>query len=137
MFFTESFFFKILLKIQFVLIPFFCPFFFCFYTDMRDSERTLGCCSIVRRHYKVSWNIGKQQTHLCPTYTRRLLEVKHSIGGCKKLTLMMPFTVMRKLFFTPIYPLLTYGIDTWGHSSVTQLNRLDSKLKKSVQIFGK
>ena len=50
---------------------------------------------------------------------------------------MIPFTVMRKLFFTLIYPFLTYGIEIWGHSSVTQLNRLDSKLNKSVTVIGK
>ena len=49
----------------------------------------------------------------------------------------MLFTVMRKLFFTPIYLFFTYDIETWGHSSVTQLIRLDSKLNKSLTIIGK
>ena len=52
-------------------------------------------------------------------------KLSRGIVVCKKLTLMMPFTAVCKLFFTLIYPFLTYGIAIWGHSSVTQLNRLD------------
>ena len=50
---------------------------------------------------------------------------------------MTPFAVMRKLFFTPIYPILIHGIETCGDSSVTQLNRLTNNLNKSVTINGK
>ena len=64
-------------------------------------------------------------------------KVSRGIGVYKNLTLMMLFTVMRKLFFTIIYPFLTHGIEIWGIFSVTQLNRLDSKLNKSVTIIGK
>ena len=64
-------------------------------------------------------------------------KVSRGFGVCKNYTLMMLFAVMGKLFFTLIYPFWTYGIEIWGHSSVIQLNRLGSKLNKSVTIIVK
>ena len=57
--------------------------------------------------------------------------------SAKKNTSIIRFAVMRQLFFTLIYTFLTYGIETWGHSSVTQLNRLGSKINESVKISGR
>ena len=57
-------------------------------------------------------------------FTQRQAEVS---SLQKKLTSMFPFAVMRYLIFTLIYSFLTYDFKIWGHSSVTQLNRLEVK----------
>ena len=49
----------------------------------------------------------------------------------------MSVAVMRRLYFTLVYPFLTYGIEICGHSSVTQLLRLNSQLVKTVIINAK
>ena len=54
----------------------------------------------------------------------------------KKHTSIKLFEVIREVFFTLIYLFLIYAIEIRGLSLVTQLSRLESKLIKSVKIFG-
>ena len=44
---------------------------------------------------------------------------------------------MCKLFFTPVYRILTYVMEIWGDFSVNEMKWLDSKLIKSVIKIGK
>ena len=71
--------------------------------------------------------------HIRDTWTM----VSRCIGACKKLYLMISSAVLRNLFFKLIFQFSTCSIEIGGHSSVTQLNRLDSKLNKSVTTIGK
>ena len=44
----------------------------------------------------------------------------------------MPFAVMGKLFSTLTFTFSTCNNEIWGQSSVTQMNRFNSKLNKSI-----
>ena len=63
-------------------------------------------------------------------------KVSRAIGICNKLVTILPFHILRKLFFTLIYPFVTYGTEIWGHSPSAQVKRLSKKIDKSVKLLG-
>ena len=58
--------------------------------------------------------------------------VRNDIGVCKKLDSIMALAVLRKMFSTPS---INFDVLHWNvaHSSVIQLKRLESKMKKKCK----
>ena len=48
----------------------------------------------------------------------------------------LPVHILRKLFFTLIYPFVTYGIEILGRSSSAQLKILSEKFDNGVKLLG-
>ena len=71
-------------------------------------------------------------SHIRNIYTK----VSRAIGICNNLVIILPFRILRKFFFTLIYPFVTYGIEIWGHSPSAHLKSLSNKIDRSVKLLG-
>lgn len=61
--------------------------------------------------------------------------VSKSCGIMKKLAKSLPPYILRKLYFTLVYPFLIYGIECWGNSSKTLRTKLFKLQNKCVKHF--
>ena len=59
-------------------------------------------------------------------------KVKSANGILWKLSQYLPAEVLKKIYYTLVYPFLIYGIEIWGNSSQVALNRL-SRLVLTAQ----
>ena len=59
-------------------------------------------------------------------------KVKSANGILWKLSHYVPPEVLKKIYYTLVYPFLIYGVEIWGKSSQTALNRL-SRLVQTAQ----
>ena len=62
-------------------------------------------------------------------------KVSRGIGIMRKLSYIVPQSVLRTLYFTLVYPHITYGIEIFGFSSRTQTSRLDSLLNQCIKLL--
>ena len=62
-------------------------------------------------------------------------KISKSTGIIRKLSRVLPHYILRKLYFTLVYPFLTYGIETWGSSSRTVLNKLCNAQNKCLKLI--
>ena len=62
-------------------------------------------------------------------------EIKRCIGILRKLRYLVSQQVLVPLYYTLIYPFLTYSLITWGNTYPTTLQLLITLLKKAVRII--
>lgn len=62
-------------------------------------------------------------------------KVSKSCGVLRKLSASVPSHILKKLYFTLVYPFLVYGIEAWGHSSLTIRKKLDKVQYRCLKIF--
>lgn len=61
--------------------------------------------------------------------------VSKSCGIIRKLSKTLPTIILRKLYFTLVYPFLIYGIECWGSSSLTLRNKLGKLQNKCINFI--
>ena len=64
-------------------------------------------------------------------------KISRNIGFINKLSHFIPKNPLRCLYYSLIYPHLTYAIEAWGNSSKTKLSRLRRLLDRCLKILGK
>ena len=63
-------------------------------------------------------------------------KVSRNIGFMKKVSHIIPNKPLRCLYYSLVYPHLTYAIEAWGNSSKTKLSRLRRLLDRCLKILG-
>lgn len=61
--------------------------------------------------------------------------VSKNLGILNKVKYNLPRDAMLTLYYSLIYPHLTYGITTWGTASLPKLNRLFLRQKRALRII--
>ena len=61
-------------------------------------------------------------------------KIKRSIGMLSKLRYYVPLKILVNLYYTLIYPFLTYGLIVWGNTYSTALQPLFILQKKAMRI---
>jgi hypothetical protein len=59
--------------------------------------------------------------------------IGRSIGVLRRLSYYVPEDIMRKLYFSLIYPFIIYGIPAWGAQSQTELSKLQRLQDRAVR----
>jgi hypothetical protein len=89
--------------------------------SITESAKFLGI--IVDRRISFSNHI----MHICQ-------KVSKSCGILRKLSPYVPLKVLRLLYLSLVYPYLLYGVEVWGASAKTKLNRLYSLQNKCIRL---
>jgi len=58
------------------------------------------------------------------------VRISQSIGIMRRVSDMVPLSVLRKLYYALLFSWLTYEVYTWGSAYLTALRRLKSMVKK-------
>ena len=62
-------------------------------------------------------------------------KIKLSVGILAKTPQYLPISRLLQLYYTLIYPYLTYAVTTWGNTYVTTLKSLISLQKKAIRLI--
>ena len=69
------------------------------------------------------------------TYSTLPRKLKRSVGILAKTRHYLPISIRLQLYYTFIYPYLTYALTTWGNTYVTTLKSLITLQKKGIRLI--
>ena len=69
------------------------------------------------------------------TYSICKKKLSKSVGLLKKARQYLPKECLRSLYFTFVYPYLTYCIQVWGNTFPTYLDPINKSLKRIIRII--
>ena len=64
-----------------------------------------------------------------------ITKISKSLGLLYKIRYFVNIKIMRMLYFSLVYPHLTYGIEVWGSADITYLNRIFILQKRIVRML--
>ena len=64
-----------------------------------------------------------------------VMKIKRSIGILCKIRHFVPLSILKQLYYTLIYPHLTYAVITWGNTYPSTLTPLITLQKKALRIM--
>lgn len=62
-------------------------------------------------------------------------KISRAVGALRRVSSLVPVTLMRTLYFTLIYPHLIYGVVVWGNCGVTSICRVKSLHRRAVRLL--
>ena len=62
-------------------------------------------------------------------------KIKRSVGILSKIRHFVPMTILIQLYYTLIFPYLSYAVTTWGNTYVSTLKPLTTLQKKAVRLI--
>ena len=62
-------------------------------------------------------------------------KIKRSVGTLAKIRHYVPISILLQLYYTLIYPYLTYAVTTWGNTYATTLKPLITLQKKAIRLI--
>ena len=62
-------------------------------------------------------------------------KIKRSVGILAKIRHYVPILILLQLYYTLIYPYLTYAVTTWGNTYATTLKPLITLQKKAIRLI--
>lgn len=62
-------------------------------------------------------------------------KVSRSVGVLRKVSELVPRSVLRTMYLSLVYPFITYGIEAWGASCKTRLTRLRVLQNRCVRLL--
>lgn len=63
------------------------------------------------------------------------LRLSRAVGIMFKMTPLVPFGVLRNLYFALLYPHITYGVTVWGRSSIVYVNRVKVIQRRALRLL--
>ena len=64
-------------------------------------------------------------------------KVAKSSGILRKLSGILPYDVLKKIYLSLIYPYLVYGVECWGASGRTAINKLIAAQNRCIKLIGR
>ena len=92
--------------------------------EIKSSENFLGVVIDVKLKF---------DSHIKNTCKK----LSKSIGILYKLQNFVPFSVMKQLYYSLIYPYLNYCIRAWGGTYISHVNQLNILQKRAIRIINK
>ena len=62
-------------------------------------------------------------------------KIKRSVGILSKIRHFVPMTILLQLYYTLIFPYLSYAVTTWGNTYMSTLKPLTILLKKAIRLI--
>lgn len=62
-------------------------------------------------------------------------KLNRSVGIMFKMAPLVPATLLKSLYFTLVYPHLTYGITVWGHTGSVNLARVERVQRRAIRLI--
>ena len=62
-------------------------------------------------------------------------KISRNTGVLRRVSFLVPKPVLRKMYYGIIYPYLTYGINAWGKSSISNVNIIKRAQKRVVKMI--
>ena len=102
-----------------------------------SSSRSNGCMNLIRnieckRQIKYLGVYLDQNLHQGPQIQRIDNKLMKNVGIINKLRYYVDLHTLRQLYFSFIYPYITYRIASWGSACKTRLHKIKTRMNKCV-----